>query len=61
MKQNPLMIPQKHMAQNRNAFSRGFDTKITTSAGILTPVFSEPVLGSSKVRINRQTPEKQQY
>lgn len=55
MKQNPLMIPQKKMAQNRNAFSRGFDTKINTSAGILTPVFSEPVLGSSKVRINRQS------
>lgn len=48
------MIPTKRMSVDRNGFSRSFDSKVHTSAGIATPVFSEPVLGKSKVKINRQ-------
>lgn len=54
-KQNPLSIPNKSLHQDRNGFSRGFDSKLTTSCGIATPCFSEPVLGKSKVRINRES------
>lgn len=48
------MIPKKRMSVDRNGFSRSFDSKVHTSAGIATPVFSEPVLGKSKIKINRQ-------
>lgn len=54
MRQSPLMIPTKRMSVDRNGFCRSFDSKVHTSAGIATPVFSEPVLGKSKVKINRQ-------
>lgn len=54
MKQSVLQKPLPNASLPRNGFDRGFEMKWNFSAGMALPVFCQPVLGDTSMRINRQ-------
>lgn len=54
MRNKVLERPLPNHSLPRNGFDRGFEIKYNFSSGMALPVFCEPVLGNSKMRINRK-------
>lgn len=55
MKQSVLSSPARRANLPRNGFDRGYEIKFQQSCGHLLPIFAQPVLGESKVTINRES------
>lgn len=54
MRSKVLERPLPNQSLPRNGFDRGFEIKYNFSSGMALPVFCEPVLGNTKMRINRK-------